>query len=118
MAREHPRYASMEFPDYEYREYPMMVYPGAPDQKKPYDPKTGKPLKGVLVENDEEYARVMAKDAELVPTISPGVQRVQTAEDEKEALLVRAAQLGVQVDKRWGIAKIQDAIDNHEREVL
>lgn len=119
MPREHPRYAAMadHWPDYEYNEYPRMAYPGAPDPKKPYDAK-GKPLKGVLVENDDEYNRVMAKDAELLPTISPGVQRVQTQEDEREALIVRATQLGVQFDKRWGLARLQDAIDSHTREVV
>lgn len=115
MAREHPRYANMEFPDYEYREYPKMIYPGAPDPRKPYD-KNGKPLKGILVQDEDEERRVLQKDANLLPTISPGVQRVQTPADEKTELLERAKVMGVQVDARWSVARIQDAIDSHGKE--
>lgn len=121
MAREHPRYADMEFPEYEWQEFPRMVYPGAPDQKKPYD-KKGRPLKGVIVNDDAEMAAALgtvedAPEPEFVPAAG-GAERLKTAEDEKAELLEEAEVLGVQVDKRWGVAKIQDAIDAHKNDAV
>lgn len=115
MAREHPRYANMEFPDYEYREFPMMVYPGAPDQKKPYG-KNGRPLRGVIVNDEAEYAKVMTAEAGakpvLVSTGAAGVERVQSAEDERLAALKNARELGIpNVDGRWSLARIESAVD-------
>lgn len=126
MAKEHPRYANMEWPEYEYREYPKMVYPGAKNPAKPYDAK-GRPLRGILVKDEAEEAEVMGEPApqqereperetgRLVPTGSANVERLKTPEDEKAELIERAGVLGVQIDKRWSIAKIQDAIDTHQQ---
>lgn len=113
-SREHPRYANFDWPDYEFREYPMMVYPGATDQKKPYGP-DGKPLKGVIVNSAEEAAEALMGDEApaLVPTDSPGTSRLETEEDRKLSAIAQAEALGVQVDKRWGLAKIEAAIDEH-----
>lgn len=120
MAREHPRYADMEFPDYEFREYPKMVYPGAKDPAKPYDGK-GRPLRGIQVANEEEERQALglADDGDapkptLVETSAPNTSRVQTPEDEKAQLVQEAEVLGVTIDKRWSIARIQDAIDTHK----
>lgn len=113
MPREHPRYSAMaeSWPDYEYREYPLMVYPGAKDQAKPYDAK-GRPLKGIVVNNDEE--RDEALGATAPETVQEGgVTRLKTEADDHAELLAQAEVMGVKVDKRWGVARLQDAIDTH-----
>lgn len=117
MPKEHPRYTNFEWPDYEFREFPMMVYPGAPDQKKPYG-RDGKPLKGVLVNDEAEYAQVMGDGgtAATVETSASGVSRVRTEADQKAALVEEAETLGVTFDKRWSVARIQDAIDAHRNQ--
>ncbi len=124
--KEHPRYASMDFPDYEYQEFPRMIYPGAADQKKPYG-KDGKPLKGIIVHNEDEERIALGLPTEpdpeeaprarpvLVETGSPGISRLETPEDQKAALLQEADVLGLTVDKRWSIARLQDAIDTHKQ---
>lgn len=114
--REHPRYQAFEWPDYEFNEYPMMVYPGAADQKKPYGA-NGKPLAGIVVNNEAEYAEALGAgdNAEPVATVEEkGVTRLKTEADEQVDLLAEAEVLGVKVDKRWGPARIQDAIDTHK----
>lgn len=145
MAKEHPRYEGTEWGGWEFQEFPMMVYPGAPDPKKPYD-KHGKPLPGVIVQNVEEAAAVMPKpEAEEAPAgaealapvaeapapvaevpaapvatveTSPGVSRLETDEDVKVRLLAEAERLGVTVDKRWGVGRLQDAIDSADAAVV
>lgn len=124
--REHPRYENMEWPDWEYQEYPLMYYPGAPDQKKPYinapgSADHGKPLKGVIVNNEEEHRQLIEGDRRaagggdsgvvLAPTSAKGVSRVRTEADEKAELIEEAESLGVTFDRRWGLAKLQEAID-------
>ena len=136
MAKEHPRYASFEWPEYEYREYPRMIYPGAPDPLVAAYYKTGKrkgkPIDGVIVNSDEELAAALGIDPpepepasapapkrgapKKVATGSPGVSRLSNAADEREALIAEAEQLGVQIDKSWSDVRIQDAIDTHKRE--
>lgn len=39
---------------------------------------------------------------------------VESAPDEREALAAKAEALGIQVDKRWGVKRIQKAIDDHD----
>jgi hypothetical protein len=39
---------------------------------------------------------------------------VETAADDREALLARAEALGVDVDKRWGVARLRAALDAAE----
>lgn len=131
-AREHPRYANFDFSNSppmngEWHEFPMMYYPGATDQKKPYGA-DGKPLKGIVVRSEEELAAVRGLEPApkpavvptanptLEPTSSPGVQRVQTPEDERAALILEADTAGVQIDRRWSLARIQDALDAHRAE--
>ncbi len=111
-AREHPRYANTEFDDYEFREFPMMVYPGAADQKKPYG-KDGKPLAGIIVNNEDEYRQALNPEGEATETVvEKGQTRLKTPEDARKELLEAAEVAGVQVDKKWSAARIQDAIDS------
>lgn len=128
MAKEHPRYENTEWPDWEFHEFPMMVYPGAADQKKPYDDR-GRPLPGVIVntaqEADEalgidrserveeaEAAPAPAKPRGQVPTGSKGVSRMKTEDDERAELIAEAEVLGIQqFDRSWSIARMQDTID-------
>lgn len=137
MAKEHPRYQSMEWPDWEFQEFPAMIYPTAPDPKKPYDER-GRPLPGVIVQNQAEADEVLGIDRSAaepqegvegnsaaptprtaVPTASPGVSRLPTAEDEKAELIAEAERLGIQqFDKRWSIARMQDCIDTFKAEVV
>lgn len=42
------------------------------------------------------------------------LEPVEEVVDERDALVAKAASLGVQVDKRWGIKRIQQAIDEHD----
>ena len=137
--REHPRYENAEFPDYEYREFPMMVYPGADDPAKPYKTKgkqAGKPLDGIIVNNEEERRVALGLASEeqeetgatrkalptrggkTMPTSAKGVDRLRTDDDEKEDLLQEADNLGLKVDKSWSVARIQDAIDTHKNAVV
>lgn len=137
--REHPRYENAEFPDYEFREYPMMVYPDAEDPKKPYLTKgklQGKPLPGIIVNNEEERRIALGLSAEeqeetgatrkalptrggrTMPTSAKGVDRLRTDDDDKEDLLQQAENLGLKVDKSWSVGRIQDAIDSHNNAVV
>lgn len=127
MAKEHPRYQHTEWPDYEFREFPMMVYPGAENPLKPYDAK-GKPLPGVIVNTAEEADSALGIDrsepaeeapraaVKTVATKSPGVQRMETEDDQHTRLNEEAAVLGVKIDKNWSLARKQDAIDTHKAE--
>lgn len=114
MAREHPRYEATEWPEYEFREFPMVYYPTASDQMKPYDSK-GKRLDGVTVQNQEELDRLLSNTAELQRTSSPGLKRVQTVEDAHAEAVVEAGQLGVKIDRRWGLERIQKEIATEKR---
>ena len=137
--REHPRYENAEFPDYEYREFPMMVYPGAEDASRPYKTKgkqAGKPLDGIIVNNEEERRVALGLGSEeaedtgatrkalptrggkTMPTSAKGVDRLRTDDDEKEDLLQEAENLGLKVDKSWSVARIQDALDTHKNAVV
>lgn len=132
--REHPRYENTEWPDYEFREYPKLVYPGAPDQSKPYGA-NGKPLKGIQVNNPEEEREALGLDApeggeeadpkerrvststragKTMQTSAKGVDRLRNEADEKEEMIAEAEALGVQIDKSWSPARIADAIETHK----
>jgi len=116
----------MEWPDYEFQEYPKMVYPGAKDQNKPYVTKPGrafgKPLGGILVNNEEEERQALSlpdeDDDSLIETGAPGTRRLVTEDDERTALIERADVLGVQVDKRWSTARLTAAIEAAQGEVV
>lgn len=132
--REHPRYENTEWPDYEFMEYPMMVYPGSNDGGKTPDPHPTRPGKflqeGVIVKDEQERRDVLqiadpveqeaprARKTQLVPTATKGVSRVKTEDDERAELLQEAETLGVQIDKSWSLARLQDAIDTHKQEAV
>jgi hypothetical protein len=121
MPREHPRYASMDFGDYEYQEFPMMVYPGAVDQKKPYGA-DGKALKGIVVQSEEERDQVLglgayAKAEPPAMVTDSGKERLRTAEDDRLELIAKAEALGLQIDKRWGAARLEEAISQAENPI-
>lgn len=114
MRREHPLYEFTDWPEYEFREYPMMVYPGSEDNgKTPDRDDRGRPVqKGVIVNSDEELRAVLSADAKTIP-IGPeknAPERVETPDDAKAAILEEAKKLGVEVDARWSIARIEQAI--------
>lgn len=135
--REHPRYENTEWPDYEYREYPKIVYPGAKDQSKPYGA-NGKPLRGIQVNSEEEEREALGLEDDgaeaetaapttarkngaqrggaTVSTSARGVERLRTEEDEKNDLIEEAETLGIQFDRSWSPARLQDAIDTHKAE--
>lgn len=134
MAREHPRYADTEWPEYEFHEFPMMVYPGSKDGGKTPDKHETKPGKflqtGIIVNTEEERREVLGIDAEVpadrafksdpnkLVDAGGGAKRLATEADERAALLERAEVLGVTVDKRWSLARIEDAIQTHQAEVV
>lgn len=126
--REHPRYETTDWEDYEFREFPMMVYPGAKDQSKPYG-SNGKPLKGIIVQNAAEAREALGLDepeegekapapkkSATVPTGAKNVDRLRNEDDDKADALAEAEVLGLKVDKSWSVARIQDAIDTHKGE--
>lgn len=130
--REHPRYENTEWEDYEFREFPMMVYPGSADGGKTPDRDPRKPgafLQDPVVVNDEAERRAVLelepeeaegpaepRKREFVETSASGVRRLKTPDDDRREALEEAEALGVQVDKSWSLARIQDAIDTHRAE--
>ena len=121
MARqEHPRYASMEFPEWEYIEFPMMVYPGSKDGGKTPDRIPSKPGKflqdPVTVNNEDELRAALAGGDTLVKDDTTSAMRVKTPEDERLELVAEVERLGIQYDKRWGTARLQAALDEHNAE--
>lgn len=107
-------YDHMEFPPYEFNEFPMAVpVVDGVVQKTPYDAKR-KAHPVVIVNSEEELEALMQDQADLVPVNPDAVvtaQRVKTEDDERDELYLRAEQLGVKVDKRWSIERIQKALD-------
>jgi hypothetical protein len=84
MAKSRPLYIPADNP------YPKMVYPGAP-----------KPGTGKIVNSKEEHEALLAL---AIPEPKAEVT------EEKENLLKEAEALGVEIDKRWGLQKLKDAI--------
>lgn len=114
MAKEHPRYANMEWPDQEFQEYPKMVYPQKVDVsvsahriKRLIPGKSAGLNQGVLVENKAEEDLIMGG----------GVihHEVDVLEDLRQKL--RTLDPSVQIDKRWGATKLQGLIDEKEAEL-
>lgn len=119
MAREHPRYANFEWPEYEFREFPLMIYPGSADGGKTPDPLMrkghrvpGKFVQDGVVVNSPEEMKLALESEDLETVEEGGVTRIKTPEDERQELLGRAETAGVKVDKRWSATRIQDAIDS------
>jgi hypothetical protein len=107
-----------------YREFPMAIplVDGQPCfdpkvLKDPYD-RTVKPVVAlpVVIVNSEEELDALRGGAAVVADGSGGT-RVEAEEDVKAGLLVRADQLGVKVDKRWGVDRIRAAIAEAEEPI-
>lgn len=114
MAKEHPRYANIEWPDVEFQEYPKVVYPKSLDPTVPAHlikrlpvGKSAGPNQGVVVENKAEEDLVMAGGAihHEVDALEELRQRLRTLDPT------------VQIDKRWGATKLQGMIDDKEAEL-
>lgn len=113
--RANTMYDNMVFEPVEYAEFPMAVpVRNGVVQSNPYDAKH-KPYPVVIVESQEELDALMG-DAPLVP-INPGApdspMRVESEDDIRTALYIQADQLGVQIDKRWTVGRIEDTIKTH-----
>lgn len=88
-------YAGMNFPEYEFREYPKFIQT---DRKK--DPRTGEfTVVGVTVNSATEEAEVTKTG-----------KAPEREEDERARLLKVAKQNEINVDARWGAAKIEAAL--------
>jgi hypothetical protein len=116
MTRMNTMYDNMEFPQREYREYPKAIpYVDGEIQPTAYD-KRGKAHPVVIVKNADEEA-ALGQSAKLVPVSTLAqvpVSRVETEDDVRADLYVRADQLGVVIDKRWSIERISKAIAEKE----
>ena len=122
--RNHTMYDDMAFPDYEFREFPMAVplVNGEPCLdpkvlKDPYDRSGRKPVPYpvVIVRDRGELEDLRAESATLIPQDRAGaVSHVETEDDVRERLYLRASQLGVKVDKRWSVERIEKAIEDAE----
>lgn len=88
-------YEGIPFPEYEFREYPKFVQTG-----EKLDPATKTKIpEGVLVNNEAEESAL--KNTGKAPVRD---------EDERARLLKVAKQSNVDVDARWGVQKITDAL--------
>lgn len=102
------RYDNMDFPRYEYREYPKLLYLEGRGKGKPF----------VRVENaEEEAAAVAAHEAKTVkaPPQAPEPDADTGSDDNQRQQITDAREaldaLGVKYDKRWGLDKLQAALD-------
>lgn len=88
-------YENMPFPEYEFKEYPKFIKTG-----ESVDPATKtKTPTGVLVNSEAEEAEVL------------GTGKAPVREDDERTRLLKVAkQAGVDVDQRWGVQKITDAL--------
>ncbi len=110
-------YDQMVFAPYEYREFPMAVpVVDGKVQDTPYD-KKHKPHPVVIVTCQEELdALTGGEEVTLVPMDEAdpaGAQRVESEDDIRAALYNQAEQAGVKFDKRWSVARIEDALKAH-----
>lgn len=122
MAKTHPRYENADFGEWSFNEFPLMLYPGAPDPTKPVYETEGKnrgklKFAGVIAEDEDEAKRIIA-GAQTVKPDDGGPARLETAEDALEAKQREATDMGVQFDKRWSLARLQDAIDTKRAEAV
>jgi hypothetical protein len=97
-------YGNMMMPqaDPNLRDYPKWVYPDGPKS-------------GVIVQNAEEEAALLASGAvpalaaESVAPVEPTIT-LSPDNDEKAVLLALAKERGIKVDARWGVEKIRAAM--------
>jgi hypothetical protein len=58
--------------------------------------------------------RFFERAADPAPVQQPGTDADAAAKKARAELIAKAESLGVEFDKRWSAAKIQDAIDAHQ----
>jgi hypothetical protein len=107
-------YDKMEFPGYEFREFPAAVpVVGGKVMPTPYDER-GKSHPVVIVESQAELDALQGPEVTLVPVTegSGHAMRVENEDDIRKVLYVQAEQAGVTIDKRWSVARIEDALQN------
>ncbi len=109
----HTMYDHMVFPEYEYAEFPMAVpVVDGVVQDTPYD-ENHKHHEVVIVGSQAELDALKGPGVVLVP-INPdavtSAQRVESEDDIREALYEQAKQLGVNIDKRWSVPRIEDTL--------
>lgn len=106
-------YDRMAFPEYEFREWPQAIpVVDGVVQKSPYDARR-KAHPVVMVHSQEELDALLSGSARVVPVnpdavVSAG--RVESEDDIRADLYVRADQVGAKIDKRWSIERIERAI--------
>lgn len=112
-------YDQMVFPDYEFHEWPQAVPVNEAGelQPTPYQPplKSGKieawPV--VIVHSQAELDALRGPEVTLVP-VNPDAPasalRVESEDDIRKALYLQAEQAGVKIDKKWSVARIEDAL--------
>lgn len=111
-------YDHMEFPAYEFEEWPQAVpvNDAGELQPTPYQPplKSGKveawPV--VIVHSQAELDALRGPEVTLVPVSEAGgnALRVEGEDDIRKALYIQAEQAGVKIDKKWSVARIEDAL--------
>ncbi len=111
--RQSTRYDNMKFKPYEFAEFPQAIpVVGSEVQKSPYNAK-GKLHEVVIVNSQEELDALQGPQVRLVP-VNPdaavSASRVETEDDVRAVLYVQAEQLGVQIDKRWSVERIESAV--------
>ena len=118
-------YDKMSFPEYEHREFPMavpvvngVVQLNDKGEFQPYNERR-KAHPVVIVKSQAELEALRGGEVELVP-VNPDAadtaSRLESEEDVREELYVRADQAGVKFDKRWSIERIERAIADAKAE--
>ncbi len=107
-------YDQFDFPDYEFAEFPMAVpvNEAGEVQKTPYrEPtKSGKIETWPVVHvKDQAELSALLSGAAVIP--ASGAARVESEEDVKDRLVLRAGQVGAKVDRKWTPERMEAAIE-------
>ncbi len=89
---------------------PKLYDPGAPENRYPkmvYLDDPPKPGTGKLVNSKDEHDALLAASA---PAPAAETEADDSDSDDKDVLLAKAAELGLDIDKRSSVAKIKAAI--------
>jgi hypothetical protein len=102
------RYVNMQFPPYRYREYPKWVKTASGQN--------------ILIQNQQEEDAVLCATAEEGSGIARNVQERAALEDQRrrlsgdrDALIERAGDLGIVVDRRVSVQNLQKLIADAEK---
>jgi hypothetical protein len=98
----------MEFPEYEFHEFPAAVpVVNGKVMPTPYD-ENNKAHPVVIVNSQDELDALRGPEVVLVPVSGDSnTLRVENEDDIRAVLYVQAEQAGVQIDKRWSVARIE-----------